>query len=142
MKLIKRFGAIHVAFALCVLVLAWSELAFGKVGPKGRHPPAIETFGRNQMHDRNDHDVHAVIGSLNERDYALTPNMTKMINVIQNILQKAGYELVSIGESLHYSLKDVIVRHIDSGVFMVCKSVTFLPNPVTGLEVEKMIFTR
>lgn len=84
-------------------------------------------------------DTYEVIESLNDHPYAFTAQMQKLLQNLNLMLRGSGYELISIGDTQHYSLINVTIRHIASGRFSTCKSIMFLPNPNNGHEVGKIL---
>lgn len=118
-----------IALVAVLVVVYWlAQRAFGNT---------VESFA-STMKEMN--DIHQVVTSLNEHEYALSHNMKELVSVLVRALSQWGYELISIGESLHYSLSDITIRNIATKRFYRFKSVTFLPNPLNGFEIRKIIF--
>lgn len=84
-------------------------------------------------------DLHATMPSLNEHEYAWTEATEQLYSSLQALLGKHGFELITIGETLHHSLRDVTVRRKATGEFLTLKHVTFLPDPATGARVAKIL---
>ena len=118
-----------VAVAMIVVMYYMAQKAFGH--------EVTESF---TPHSKDMDDLHEVLTSLNEHEYALSYNMKEFIDVLKRALCQWGYELVSVGDSLHYSLSNITIRHVATRRFYTFKSVTFLPNPLNGFEIHKVLF--
>ena len=123
--------------AVLLLLISVAILCFSRHGHEEEEPFA----------PKNSWDVQEVVDTLHgvsDETYlglgALTHGMQTLTQILNELLSRHGFELISIGDSLHYTLKDVTIRHVPSGQFLKCNVVTFMPSPSTGLFSGRILF--